>query len=260
VISDSRINVPSKLCVVVYSTKIASLPSYFSRKQRISRYYFKNNFAGSVAVVVPSTVTTASTTPTSTVALHETRDTLNADLTEELEEINTFTTADIEADGALPMQTTTPLAENISWSGKMTLEINETDEYDNYLSTLKMSTETVISTESSLEDTTVTVMFPSTTSALVSNSTSVQSDNSSTERNAGLSTDQQIQFSEDIKNKNLLQEIELKIPADSRQVTRDTSLKIDENMSVLSNTTKYEKVKVKRHAKMEDKEGKKALK
>jgi hypothetical protein len=227
--------------------------------QRISRCYSKNNFAGSVAVVVPSTITTASTTPTSTVALHESHETSNADLTEELEEINTFTTADIEVDGTFPMQITTPLAESSTWSGKMTLKINETDDYDNYLTTLKMSTETVISTESSLEDTTVTVNFSSTTSALVSNSTSVQSDNSST-GSAELTIDLQIQFSENIKNKSLLQEIKLKIPADSLQVTGDPSLKIDENMSVLSNMSKYEKVKVKRHAKMEDKEGMKTLK
>jgi hypothetical protein len=205
---------------------------------------------------MPSTVTSASTTPTSTVALHESDETLNVDLTEELEEMDTFTTADIEVDGTFPMQITTPLAESISWSGKKIKKINETDEYNN----LTTTTETVISTESSLEDTTLTVVYLSTTSTLVSNNISVQSENSSTERSAELSTNIQIQFSEDIKNKNVLQEIKLEIPADSHQVAEDTSLKADENVSTLSSGYNYEKVKVKRHAKMKDKEGMKTLK
>lgn len=206
-------------------------------------------------VVMPNTVTSASTTPpTSTVALHESDETLNVDLIEEVEEIDTSTTAVTEADTAFPMQISTPAAESIIWSSTKSQKINKIDEDDNYLTTFNSSTETVISTESSLKNTTVTVIYPSTSTAVVSNSTSVTSDINSTERSAELSTVHQIKFSENIENKNLLQEIKLESSSDSLQANGDTSLKIDENMSLLSNRSKHEKVKVKRHAKVEDKE------
>jgi hypothetical protein len=103
-------------------------------------------------------------------------------------------------------------------------------------------------------------MYPSTSTAVVSNSTSVTSDINSTERNAELSADQQIKFSENIENKNLLQEMKLESSSDSLRVNGDTVLKTDGNMSRLSNRSNNEKVKVKRHAKVEDKEGMKILK
>jgi hypothetical protein len=207
----------------------------------------------SVAAVVSHVVTSASTTatPTSTVSLHESDETLNADLTEQLEEAVTFATTDTEVVAAFPMESSTPLA------SKETRKINETDEY-NYLTTLKISTGTFISTESSLEETVVTVIHPLTSTALVSNSTSVQADTNSTERSAEMSTNLEIKFSEDIKNTNMLQEMKLE-SSDSPQVTGETS-KMYEHLPVLSNRSKDEKVKVKRDAKMEDKEGMKTFK
>jgi hypothetical protein len=196
-----------------------------------------------------------STIPTSAVGLNESDDTLNEDLIEELEEIDISTTADTEANTEFPMQILTPAAESIIWSSTKSHKINKIDEGDNYLTTLKISTETIISTGSSSENTTVTVIYPLTSTAIVSNSTSVTSDINSTERSAELPTDKNIKFSENIKNKNLLQEIKSESSSDSLPVNGDTSLKRDENMSILSNRSKHEKVKVKRHAKVDDKEG-----
>jgi hypothetical protein len=192
------------------------------------------------------------------VALHESDETLSEDLIEELKEIHTSTTADTEADTAFPMKISTPAAESI-WSSTKSHNINKTED-DNYFTTFKSSTEMGISTESSLENTTATVIYPSTSTAVVSNSTSVTSDINSTERSADLSTVHQIQFFENIENKNLLQEIKLESSSNSLKVNGDTFLKTDENMSLLSNRSKHEKMKVKRHAEVEDKEGTKILK
>jgi hypothetical protein len=210
---------------------------------------------------MPNTITSASTTPpASTVALHESDETSNADLIEELEEIDTSTTADTEANTEFPMQITTPAVESTIWSSTKSHKINKIDEDDNYLTTLKSSAETIISTGSSLENTIVTVIYPSTSTTVVSNSTSVTSDINSTERSAELPTDNHVKFSENIKITNLLQEIKSESFSDFLPVNGDTSLKKDENMSLLSNRSKHGKVKVKRHAEVEDKEGMKILK
>ncbi|XP_023726242.1 uncharacterized protein LOC111874734 isoform X3 [Cryptotermes secundus] len=205
-------------------------------------------------VAMPNTLTSESTThPTSTVALHESNETLNADLIEKLEELETSTTGDTEANTEFLMETSTPAAESIIWSSTKSDKINKIDG-DNYLTTLRSSTETVISTGSSLENTTVTLIYPPTSAAVDSNSTSVTSDINSTERSAELPTDKHVKFSANIENKHLLQEIKSESSSDSLPVNGSISLKRDENMSLSSHRSNHEKVKVKRHANVEDKE------
>jgi hypothetical protein len=262
VILDSSSTVPSKQFeVVVYSMEITSLPPevILVESTKFPGITLTNNSAESVAVIVPNAVTSASTTlPTSTVALHESDQTLNVDIIEEYEEMDTSTTADDEVDRQSPMQVSTPVAEISSWSSIISHEINTIDEDGDYLTTLKGST--IISTESSLENATVTVIYPSTSTAVVSNSTSVPSDIHSSERSAELSTDLQIKFAENFKNKNILQEIKLESSADSLQVNGDISLKTNEKISLFLNRSEYKNVKVKRHATVEEKEGMKILK
>lgn len=171
----------------------------------------------------------------------------------------TPTVADVEGDTHSHIQTSTPTAESSTWSSRKFHEVNKIKN-DTYLMTLKGPTgvTATLSLEDLLEETIVTHSTASVD--VLSGVTSIRSDVNSTEKNAELSTVLPLKLAKNYENKNSAQGIKLENTISHEVKGADISLKMDEKISASEEGSEYEYVKVKRHATVEDRTGKKMLK
>lgn len=208
----------------------------------------------SVASVMPDEVIhTLATLQSSTAVLHATDETWNISIIKELEEMNMPTTAHKHAHTQNSGRISTAKESGI-WSHVQSHVISNAED-DTYLTTLKALREQNASLEGSLKDSILTKMDLTASTTVVSNSKPIKRDVNSAEVNAGLSVIHKDKFAEHFENVSLLQKLKLDSSTASSQVQGYTSLKIDPEISLSTNKPEYENVKVKRHAKTEDRKG-----
>jgi hypothetical protein len=213
----------------------------------------------SVASVMPDEITHApATLQAVTAVLSDTNKTWNISLIQDLEEMVAPTTLHTEVHTHSPAHISTA-AESGSWSDIQSHAINNNED-DTYLTSLKVVRERTISLEGSLKGTALTETNSTASTTVVSNSKPIPSDINSAEGNAEQSGVLPNKFAEHFENKTLPQKLKLESSAASSQVHGHASLQMDAEMSLSSNTSKYENVKVRRHAKTEESKGNNILK
>jgi hypothetical protein len=249
-ILDSSSTTPSKQTETFYNVKANSkLLKVTSEENKKSSDI--TSVKNSSQSVLPNGLRYA-TLQTSTVALHQNDETLNAPLIKILEELDASAVADTEVDTHTPMQASTVATESSTWSSRKFHEVNKIKNV-NYLTTLKGPAEiTTLSLKDSLEETTFT--HP-TTRVTLSDTLDLRSE----EENAEHSTVLPIKFSTNSENKNLVQEIKLENSIYHQVKNADVYLKMGGEIPISTNRSESEYTKVKRHAVLKDQKGKKIL-
>jgi hypothetical protein len=250
-ILDSEITADAQQFEAVFNTETPVSPDITSTESTESPAIISAaKHTESVASVMPDEVIhIPATLPSSTAVLHATDETWKISIIKELEEMNMSTTAHTQNPGRI-----STAKESGNWSHVQSHIINNTED-DTYSTDLNALRERNISLEGSLKDSVLTKVDLTASTTVVSNSKPIRRDVDSSEVNAGLSAVLKDKVAEHFENISLLQKLKLDSSTASSQVHGYTSLKIDPEVPLSTNRPEYENVKVKRHAKAEDKKG-----